>query len=109
MNSYGPGPFPVGNPQGRTFPNQMPPARIPPGGIFSPTGPDYSESGFRKTITFLQSPAIGADFIAITIFFLIVFSTNILFTSANLATIGIIVALSTLAFIALILLILFSL
>lgn len=96
MNSYGPGTFPVGNP-------------IPPGGNFPSAGPDYSESGFRKNITFLQSPAVGASFIAITIFLLVVFSTNILFNSATLATLGIIVTISTLAFIALILLILFSL
>lgn len=79
------------------------------GGNFSPAGPDYSESGFRKTITFLQSPSIGASFIAMTIFFLIVFSSNILFVSATVPTIGIITTLSVLAFIALIIIIIFSL
>lgn len=72
-------------------------------------GPDYSESGFRKNITFLRSPAVGANFIAITLFFLIVFSSNVLFNLATLNTLGIIIAFSVLAFIALILLILFSL
>ncbi|HVJ49769.1 hypothetical protein [Desulfitobacterium sp.] len=76
---------------------------------FPPGGPDYSDSGFRKTITFLQSPAVGASFIALTVFFLIVFITNALFTSATIATLGIIVTLSVLAFIGLVLLIIFSL
>lgn len=76
---------------------------------FPSGGPDYSDSGFRKSITFLQSPSLGASFIAMTLFSLIIFATNTLFTSANLATIGIIVTLSVLAFTGLILVILFSL
>lgn len=76
---------------------------------FPSGGLDYSDSGFRKSITFLQSPALGASFIAMALFVLIVFATNTLFTSASLVTLGIIVTLSVLAFMALILVILFSL
>lgn len=99
MYSYGLGTPPLGNS----------PIMNLSGGNFPSAGPDYSESGFRKTITFLQSPAIGASFIAITIFFLIAFSSNILFASATLSTIGIITSLSVLAFVTLILIIIFSL
>ncbi|MEA4902252.1 hypothetical protein [Desulfitobacterium sp.] len=99
MNYYGPGIPPGG----------MSPPAVTPNQTFSFSCPDYSESGFRKSITFLQSPAVGASFIAITIFFLIIFTSNVIFGSATLGTIGIITGLSVLAFITLILIILFSL
>lgn len=82
---------------------------IPPNTFPQIQGLDYSESGFRKSITFLRSPAVGATFIALSIFFLIVFLTNTLFNSASLLTIGIIVTLSVLAIMGLIVLILFFL
>lgn len=103
MNSYG-----SGIPLGGIPPGRSPSARSPLSINFPSAGPDYSESGFRKNITFLQSPAVRASFVSITIFLLIVFSTNVLFTSATLAAIGIIITLSVLAFIALLLLIIFS-
>lgn len=109
MYSYGSGIPPGGSPPFVTSPGTIPPVGNPPGSNLSSVFPDYSDSGFRKTITFLQSPPVGASFIALTLFLLIVFISNVLFTSATLSTIGIIVTLSVLGFIALVLLISFFL
>lgn len=88
---------------GNPYPNFMTPSYT-----VSPTQElDCSDLGFRKNIAFLRSPPVGASFIALILFFLIVFITNTLFSSANLLTLGIIVTLSALAFMGLIILILF--
>lgn len=100
-----------GNPPGDASRSQPPgiyPNFMTPSYIVSPAPElDYSDFGFRKSIVFLRSPPVGASFIALTLFFLIVFITNTLFNSASLLTLGIIVTLSALAFMGLIILILF--
>lgn len=97
------------SPAGTSPPSTPHPAGTGPFGLAPPPMPDYSESGFRNTITFLRSPAVGASFIALALTFLIFFLSNALFCSATLATIGIIVTLTVIAFIGLVLLILFLL
>ena len=102
-----------GIPPGDTSMSQRPgiyPNFITPSYIVSPAQElDCTDSGFRKSIYFLRSPLVGASFIALALFFLIVFITNTLFNSASLSTLGIIVTLSALAFMGLIILILFFL
>ncbi|MEL1133861.1 hypothetical protein AAC978_01645 [Desulfitobacterium sp. THU1] len=55
------------------------------------------------------SPPAGAGFIAITLFFLIVFTANPILNSTTLRTLGIAVTLSVLGFLLIILMILFLL
>lgn len=82
---------------------------MPPNGISFPGGLNYSDSGFRKFIPFLQSPPVGASIISLAVFFMIAFATDALFSSVNLINLGITVTLSVLAFIGLVILILFLL
>lgn len=54
-----------------------------------------------------NSPAAGASFIALTLFFLIAFASNAILNSASLRTLGIIVTLSIIVFLFFIVMILF--
>lgn len=56
-----------------------------------------------------NTPAAGASFIAMTLFFLIVFASNAILDSASLRTLGIIITLSLFVFLFLIIMILFFL
>jgi hypothetical protein len=57
----------------------------------------------------LQSPSVRAGILAITLFFLIAFFSNLLLAKINLATFGIAVTISTFGILTLIILILFPL
>ncbi|ACL22428.1 hypothetical protein DesLBE_4193 [Desulfitobacterium sp. LBE] len=56
-----------------------------------------------------NTPAAGASFIALTLFFFIVFSANSILSSIHLKTLGIIITLSSIGFLFLIIMIAFFL
>jgi hypothetical protein len=66
----------------------------------------YSQPG---TGTGVAAYPVGASFIAITVFFLIAFSSNAILSSVTLSRLGITITISSTFFMALIILILFVL
>ena len=83
-----------------------------PAGSYNP--PDFSRSeawdvGFHRLVTVWQSPPFAAGFIAVALWFLVIFASNVLITSVNVLTLGIGIALGTLSFMALVTIILFVL
>ncbi|HHY27314.1 MAG TPA: hypothetical protein GX523_11355 [Desulfitobacterium dehalogenans] len=56
-----------------------------------------------------NTPAAGASFIALTLFFLIIFSANAILSSASFKTLGIIISLSSIGFLLMIIMISFFL
>ncbi|MDA8227297.1 MAG: hypothetical protein M0T74_06240 [Desulfitobacterium hafniense] len=70
-------------------------------------GQDLSGVGLNRTVSFFKSPAFGAGWLSIVFFFLIVFASNALLNQVSIKTLGITVNLSTLGFIALVILLLF--
>lgn len=72
--------------------------------------PKQTDTGNQKStrnIQIIQSPPFGAGILAITLFFLIAFLSNIILAPVTVATLGITVTVSTFAILALIILILF--
>ncbi|MDR3587476.1 MAG: hypothetical protein P4L59_19510 [Desulfosporosinus sp.] len=69
--------------------------------------PETWDYGFNRLVTFPESPPVGAGILAITIFFLIVFFSNVLLDQVSVATLGIVVTLGTIGLLALLVLILF--
>lgn len=82
-----------------------PPPCLPP----EPSSPQAWDYGFQRLVSFIQSPSLGAGILAITIFLLIVLSSNAILATATFATLGITVTLATLAFMAIVILLLFIL
>ncbi len=72
-----------------------------------PSSPEAWDYGFHRQNSILQSPPLGAGIIALALFFLIIFASNVLLNQVNLATLGLTVTLSTAAFLAIVALILF--
>lgn len=107
-------PFPSSPPQGHiptppgSFPPPYPPPQCPSSPI-DPKAPETWDYGFHRFITFIQSPPIGAGILAISFFFLLVFFSNAALSQVTFATLGITVTLSTMGFLALVVLILFLL
>lgn len=98
----------LARPRNPTFPEHLPlsPQSLPSG--YSKTkATDPWDYGFKRFVPILQSPPFGAGFLAITLLFLIEFSSNVLLAQVRFATLGITVTLGTLGILALILLILF--
>ncbi|HEY8911084.1 MAG TPA: hypothetical protein VIM51_12520 [Desulfosporosinus sp.] len=92
-----------------TFPEGFSPGcpPNPPCGCSDRKGPQAWDYGFNRLVPLLQSPPVGAGFIAITFFFLIMFFSNVLLDQVSLATLGILVTLGTFSLLALLVLILF--
>jgi len=86
-------------------PQRCPP--IPPCGCSDSNSPETWNYGFNRLVPFPASPPVGAGILAITIFFLIVFFSNILLDQVSFATLGIVVTLGTSGLLALLILILF--
>lgn len=63
--------------------------------------------GFKRLVALIQSPTLGAGILAITLFFFIVFFSNVLLSQTNMATLGITVTIGTFGILALVLFILF--
>ena len=86
---------------------------FPPGyhlqGYLDPNAPETYDYGFKRLVSLLQSPPVGAGILAITFFFLIAFFSNVLLAQVSLATLGITVTLGTLGLLTLIILTLFVL
>ncbi|HZK84002.1 MAG TPA: hypothetical protein VFC58_04840 [Desulfosporosinus sp.] len=72
-----------------------------------PKATDTKDNESKRPILFLETPAVGAGFVAMTLFMLIAFFSNVLLAPVTMATLGITVTLGTLGILALILLILF--
>ncbi|WP_407306711.1 hypothetical protein [Desulfosporosinus sp. SB140] len=89
------------------FPAQCTP--LSPYGYPDPKSPETWDYGFKRIVPVLQSPTVGAGFIAITFFFLIIFFSNILLAQLSMATIGIAVTIATYGLMALVVLVLFLL
>ena len=85
----------------------QPPSSSPLGSSKLKTAADPWNYGVKRFVPILQSPPFGAGFLAITLFFLIGFFSNVLLAQVNLARLGITVSLGTMGILALILLILF--
>ena len=85
------------------------PARIPPPpqNVSPRDNPETWDYGFNRNISLPQSPPVGAGILAITLFLLIVFYSNILLAHVSLRTIGIAVTLSTFGLMGLVILLLF--
>ncbi len=83
---------------------------LPPTYLLPPLDSSSSEAwdyGFHRIVSILQSPPLGAGFLALALFFLLIFASNVLLSQVTLATLGITVTLSTAGFLALVTLILF--
>ena len=78
-------------------------------GYIDPNAPETYDYGFKRLVSSLQSPPVGAGILSITFFFFIVFFSNILLAQVSLATLGITVTLGTLGLLTLVILILFVL
>jgi len=76
----------------------------PPQTSADPKTWDY---GFSRNVSLIESPPVGASFIAITLFFLIVFASNYFSGYTLLKVLGLSITLSVLSFMALIILVLF--
>lgn len=83
----------------------MPPIYLPP--PIDPSSPEAWDYGFHRLVSILQSPPLGAGIIALALFFLLIFASDVLLRQVNIATLGIIVTLSTSGFLALVTLIIF--
>lgn len=96
-------------PRNPTFPAVLlqPPPSPSLGSSEPKTATDTWDYGFKRFVPILQSPPFGAGFLAVTLFFLIAFFSNVLLAQVNLARLGITVTLGTLGILALILFILF--
>ena len=95
-------------PRNPTFPAVLP--QTPPSpscGCSETKATDTWDYGIKRSVPILQSPPFGAGFLAITLFFLIEFFSNVLLAQTTLATLGITVTLGTFGILALVLLILF--
>jgi len=75
----------------------------------NPNSPEAYDYGFNRLVPFLQSPPVGAGFLAIIFFFFIAFFSNILLAQASPETLGISVTLGTFGLLSLVMLILFLL
>lgn len=71
--------------------------------------PDNWDYGFKRLVPLLQSPPVGAGFLAISVFFLIAFYSNVLIGQVTFATLGIAVTLSTMGILSIVVLLLFLL
>lgn len=65
--------------------------------------------GFKRVVTFLQSPPLGAGILSMAVFFLIIFSSNLVIELTSIMNLGIFVSLSTIALLGFIVIILFIL
>jgi len=65
--------------------------------------------GFKRLVPFLESPPVGAGILAFTIFFFIVFLSDIILRTITSLTLGIVVTISTFGILALIIALLFLL
>jgi len=74
-----------------------------------PNAPETYDYEFNRLVPLLQSPPVGAGFLAITFFFLIIFFPNILLAQVSPLTLGITVTLGTFGLLTLVILILFLL
>lgn len=71
--------------------------------------PSFGSTGPISSGTVPSAYPMGASFISITVFFLIMFASDAILSSVSLATLGITVTISLLIFMAIIILILFVL
>lgn len=71
--------------------------------------PSMGSAGLTPTGTVPPSFPMGASFVAITVFFLIMLASDAILSSVSLATLGISVTISIVLFMAIIILILFVL
>ena len=76
-------------------------------GCSEPNASDTCDYGFKRLVPLVQAPPFGAGILAITVFFFIAFTSDILLAQINLATLGITVTLGTFGILTLILFILF--
>ena len=90
--------FPAASPQSPPSPQRK---------CSEPKATDTWDYGFKRLVPLLQSPPVGAGILATTLFFFIVFFSNVLLAQINLVTLGITVTLGTVGLLAMVLLILF--
>ncbi|MHB8127114.1 MAG: hypothetical protein ACYDEJ_16065 [Desulfitobacteriaceae bacterium] len=72
-----------------------------------PSSHEAWDYGFHRLISIFQSPPLGAGIIALALFFLIIFASNVLLSQVTIVTLGITVTLSVTGFLALVTIILF--
>lgn len=91
------------------FPEALSPGypSTPPQNYLDPKAPETYDYGFRRLVPLLNSPPVGAGILAVTFFFFIAFSSNVLLDQVSMATLGITVTCGTFALLALLILILF--
>lgn len=86
-----------------SFSSPCPPA-LP---SLDPDDPQSYEWGFGKFLSLFRYPAVEASLLAIAFFFLIVFSTNVILIGRKITSLGITLTISILAFVSLVVLVLF--
>lgn len=72
-----------------------------------PKAPETYDYGFKRIVPVLQSSPVGAGILAITLFYFIVFLSNILLASTSPTSLGITVTIGTFVLLAMVVLILF--
>ena len=79
----------------------------PPCGCSESKATDPWDYGFNRLVLQLQSPPFGAGILTVTVFFSIIFFSNVLLAQVTMATLGITVTMGTVGILTLILLIMF--
>lgn len=72
-----------------------------------PNAKETYNYGFKRLISFLQSPPVSAGILSITLFYFIAFFSNVLLAQVSQKTIGITVTLGTFGLLALVVFLLF--